>query len=243
MNPLLQTRVRIDHLFRAQFGEDRVLWEVFRRRCTGYFIEVGAYDGVTLSNTYFLEQMGWCGVLVEPIMPLCQRAAQSRSRSRIIHAACSKQGSSGSAKFTITENVPVLSFLSADPQHVERCIREGAKLVETQVPLVTLDNVLLYERREGLAERKPWLPNVGWRIDLVSIDTEGCELDVLDGFSLERFKPRVLVIENDRPSGQSIEAYLADRGYRKFHRQKINDFYVRRDIPPNELNLNVPSAT
>jgi FkbM family methyltransferase len=242
MNPLFQTRVRIDHLFRAQFGEDRVLWEVFRHQCSGFFIEVGAYDGMTLSNTFFLEQMGWHGILIEPILALCHKAAQSRPRSRIIHAACSKRGSSGTAKFTITENVPVLSFLNADAEHVERCKREGAKLVETQVPVVTLDHVLMHERREAPAELKPWASNSGWRIDLVSIDTEGCELDVLDGFSLERFKPRVLVIENDRPSGQSIEAYLADRGYRKFHRQKINDFYVRRDISSDELNLNIPGT-
>ena len=93
------TTLSVDHLYKAQFGEDRVLWQVFRRRPTGYFIEVGAYDGVTLSNTYFLEQMGWCGLLVEPILPLCQKAAQARSRSRVVQAACSKRGSSGTAKF------------------------------------------------------------------------------------------------------------------------------------------------
>jgi hypothetical protein len=81
------------------------------------------------------------------------------------------------------------------------------------------------------------VPNVGWRIDLVSIDTEGCELDVLDGFDLDRFKPRILVIENDRPSGTAIELYLLDRGYRKFHRVKINDFYVRTDDPADDLTL------
>ena len=69
---LTTVTISVDHLYKAQFGEDRILWQVFRRRPSGYFIEVGAYDGVTLSNTYFLEQMGWCGLLVEPILPLCQ---------------------------------------------------------------------------------------------------------------------------------------------------------------------------
>ncbi len=64
---------------------------------------------------------------------------------------------------------------------------------------------------------------------------EGGELDVLDGFSLERFKPRVLIMENDRPAGAAIEPYLSERGYRKVHRQTINDFYVREDAP--DLNL------
>ena len=33
----------------------------------GYFIEIGGFDGVTLSNTYLLEQQGWSGLLVEPL--------------------------------------------------------------------------------------------------------------------------------------------------------------------------------
>ena len=231
------TTLNIESLYKAQFGEDRILWQVFRRRRCGYFIEVGAYDGVTLSNTYFLEQLGWCGLLVEPIYPLCQKAAAARPRSRVVHAACSKRGSRGTARFTVTQNVPVLSFLQADQDHIDRCIREGAQLVEIDVPLATLDDILMHERKNPGSCGSPWVPNVGWRIDLLSIDTEGCELDVLDGFALERFKPRVLVIENDRPAGKTIEPYLQDRGYRKFHREKINDFYVRANDPADDLTL------
>ena len=230
------TSVCIDHLFKAQFGEDRILWQVFRRRRQGYFIEVGAYDGVTLSNTYFLEQMGWHGLIVEPILPLCQKAAAARPRSRVIHGACSQRGAGKTAKFTVAQNVPVLSFLHADQDHMDRCRREGAELIEIDVPLLTLDDILLYERQVA-RPGGPWIPHVGWQIDLVSIDTEGSELDVLDGFDLDRFKPRVLIIENDRPAGAAIEPHLTNRGYRKFHRQKINDFYVRTDDPVDDLTL------
>ncbi len=226
----------MDGLFRSQFGEDRILWQVFRQRSHGYFIEVGAYDGITLSNTYFLEQMGWSGLLVEPILPLCEKAAASRPRSRVVQAAVAGPGHQGTATFTITKNVPVLSFLRADPEHVERCRREGAEFVEIEVPVVTLDDLLLHERKEPVPGG-PWVPNVGWRVDLVSIDVEGGEQEVLEGFSLERFKPRVLLIENDRPCGAGIEPYLGRRGYRKFHRRIINDFYVRTDDPCTDLQL------
>jgi len=222
---------------RAQFGEDRVLWQVLREKRDGFFIEIGAYDGVHLSNTWFLEQMGWRGILVEPIYELCQSAAKNRPRSRIVHAACSHRDAPPTAKFTVANNVPVLSFLTADDEHRERCVREGAELIEIEVPVVTVDTILLHERKAKSPLGSAWIPNHGWQIDLVSIDTEGCELDVLDGFDLDRFKPTVLVIENDRPSGQAIEPYLADRGYRKFHRQVINDFFVREDIPQGQLQL------
>lgn len=232
------TSVCIDHLYKAQFGEDRVLWEVFRHRRSGYFIEVGAYDGVTLSNTFFLEQMGWRGLLIEAMRPMCERAAAARPRSRVVHAAVGKRGSSGTTKFTVAENVPVLSFMQADAEHVERCKREGARLVEVEVPLRCLDDILRSER-EGTSDGEgPWHAKHGWGIDVVSIDVEGGELDVLDGFSLERFKPRVLIMENDRPAGAAIEPYLNGRGYRKFHRQKINDFYVREESAMGELWTN-----
>ncbi len=237
------TSISIEHLLRAQFGEDRVLWNLFRGCTSGYFVEVGAYDGVTLSNTYFLEQMGWHGLLIEPIPELCQRAAAVRPRSRVIHGACSQRGSKGTATFTVAQNVPVLSFLRSDQEHVDRCIREGANLVEIEVPLLTLDGVLLSERRNPSPHGGPWSPKSGWSVDLVSIDTEGCELDVLDGFTLERFRPRVLVIENDRPAGATIEPYLAQRGYRKIHRQKINDFFIRDDDRRDALDVDSLGAS
>ena len=49
----------------------------------------------------------------------------------------------------------------------------------------------------------------------------------------------MLVVENDKPSGEGVEPYLRDRGYRKFHRQKINDFYVRHDLPNDDLQLEI----
>jgi len=227
----------VDHLYKAQFGEDRILWQVFRRRPQGYFIEVGAFDGVTLSNTYFLEQMGWSGVLLEPIPALAQKADQARSRSRTICAAASKKGSKGTATFTVAQNVPVLSFLKADQAHVERCKREGAQLIEIDVTLTTVDDVLQHDRDHAPPGQGPWQEDTGWSIDVVSIDTEGSELDVLDGFDLDQYKPKVLVMENDRTSGDEIEPYLTQRGYRKFHRQKINDFYARVDAVEADLLL------
>ena len=131
----------------------------------------------------------------------------------------------------------MLSFLTADKDHVARCKREGAELVEIEVPVVTVDELLCPERENPSAVGSPWIPRVGWRIDLVSIDVEGGEMDVLDGFDLDRFRPRILLIENDRPSAQEIEPYLCERGYRKFHHQKTKDFYVRVDDPADDLVL------
>lgn len=239
--------------FHAQFGEDRVLWNLFRQRNHGYFVEVGAYDGRSLSNTCFLESIGWKGMLVEPIAPLARLAAQSRPGSLVFAAACGARDEPKPVTFTIANNVPVLSFLEADEEHVERCKREGAELVEIKVTVRSLDSLLRSARERqmktmhanpagaaagGAAQHVgPWKPGYGWMIDVVSIDTEGAELAVLDGFDLDRFRPRILILENDRPAGAAIEPYLDRRGYRRFHRQVINDFYIRKDDPAHDLDF------
>jgi len=137
----------------------------------------------------------------------------------------------------VAKNVPVLSYLNADKEHIDRCVREGAELVEIEVPVATLDEILLDTRRSPSPHGNAWVDNHGWQIDLVSIDVEGGEMDVLAGFDLKRFKPRVLIMENDRSTGGDIQPYLAGQGYRKFHRQKINDFYVRDACDHDDLRL------
>jgi hypothetical protein len=62
--------------FSAQFGEDILLWDIFRGQNDGFFIEVGAYDGVELSVSYIFEALGWRGLLVEALPD--QRVLPSR---------------------------------------------------------------------------------------------------------------------------------------------------------------------
>ena len=52
--------------FQSQWCEDILLYNLFKKKPTGFYIEIGAFDGVRLSNTYFFECIGWTGLLVEP---------------------------------------------------------------------------------------------------------------------------------------------------------------------------------
>ncbi|MCW3018515.1 MAG: Methyltransferase FkbM, partial [Solirubrobacterales bacterium] len=56
----------------AQFGEDRILAEIFGARADGCCVEVGANDGRTGSASYLFEKRGWQCLLVEPIPALAQ---------------------------------------------------------------------------------------------------------------------------------------------------------------------------
>ena len=49
----------------SQAGQDAWVFDIFNFKRNGFFVDIGAYDGVHLSNSYFLEQMGWKGICVE----------------------------------------------------------------------------------------------------------------------------------------------------------------------------------
>ena len=52
----------------SQFKQDQFLNEVlFNNKKNGFFIDIGAHDGVTISNTLFFEkQNDWKGICIEP---------------------------------------------------------------------------------------------------------------------------------------------------------------------------------
>jgi len=51
--------------FYSQNGEDFLLWSLFKGRKSGFYIDIGAFDGIHLSNSYYFEKNGWDGVCVE----------------------------------------------------------------------------------------------------------------------------------------------------------------------------------
>ena len=70
---------------------------------------------------------------------------------------------------------------------------------------------------------------VGKPIDFISIDVEGHELEMLKGFSLDRWRPRILIIEDNASLGEgSVTDHIQARGYVRFRRTGVNDWYAHR---------------
>lgn len=109
----------------------------------------------------------------------------------------------------------MLSFLNTDEKHRQRLASEGAVVTQMTVPLTTLDDLL--------AEHSG-------PIDFASIDVEGGEMDLLDGFNLDRFRPRIVMVEeNLAPNNSPMDARMARDGYVMVGRLVPNSFYVRGD--------------
>jgi len=205
----------VPHRFTAQEGEDILIYDFFKNDKPGFFVEAGAYDGVTFSNTYLLESLGWRGLLVETHPEMAGKCKANRTNSVVVHAALGPAGCSGEVEFTCADD-PVggaaLSFLEADKSHIERCLREECMLRKVRVPIRTLDSLL-----ESLSQR----------VQPHSLDVEGFELEVLKGFDLDRFKPKLIIIElHGDERDERVAAHLAEQGYFAVAEKGCNRFYV-----------------
>jgi FkbM family methyltransferase len=190
--------------------EKELVWEFFDQKRDGVFVEVGANDPVTGSQTWLLEQNGWQGVLVEPQASLCEKLRSARLRSRVFQVACSCPGSEGEADLILTEYDGNATLKPQRDSHGINYV--GAE----RVRITTLDSVL---QAAGVA-----------RIDFVSLDVEGHEIEVMHGFNFEKYKPSLILIE-DGVRDLAKHRFLKRRGYKLVKRTTLNNWYVPKEHP------------
>lgn len=166
----------------------------------GYYVDIGAHDGITGSATKYFEELGWDGVCVEPLPAVFEQLKKNRT-CKIENCAIWK--SEGHTDFMEIEGYSeMLSGIveSYDPRHVSRINRElehfGGK--QTLIRVRT-------RRFEDVVDR-----NV---IDFMSLDTEGSELQILETIDFEKFDIRVISVENNFMD-PAFETFFVQRGYR-----------------------------
>ncbi len=197
----------------AQFAEDRILAAIFGERADGCCVEVGANDGRTGSASYLFEKRGWDCLLVEPIPSLAQEIRKHRA-CRVVN--CAASSSAGEARFFVAEGAEAVSGLGLTPERMEWIRRAGGTIKETTVPTATLDSLL---EEAGFTE-----------LEFVTIDVEGHELEVLEGFDLSRYRPRIVIIEDNSTAGnERVARHMTDHGYVHFSRTGVNEWYARAD--------------
>lgn len=203
--------------FRSQFGEDLLLYDAFDGKTDGFFIEVGAFDGYNYSVTYALEAMGWKGLLIEAIPPRAEECKARRKNSRVVNAALSRRGSTGTAAFTVTQDQygGMLSYLNTTAQHVQDTSHAARSTVE--VPVTSMDELLKDHSGE---------------IDVASIDVEGGEVPLLQGFDLHKHRPKLLLLEdNSRGADPALAQYMGTQPYTFTGWLEVNSVWVRADLP------------
>lgn len=130
----------------AQFGDDWTLLPTLLQLRRRRFVEIGAYRGISLSNTFMLERcFNWTGVLIEA-NPKNYAVLQTagRSRSRLVHSAvCDGDGSTGSTVPMTVDGMAVAGQLGAMSQRYIHIQRKGDNISDVvHVPCRSLQSIL-----------------------------------------------------------------------------------------------------
>lgn len=168
----------------------------------GIFVEVGANDGLSQSNTWFLEYyQGWTGLLIEPVPSLANMAQRFR-RSPVAAVALGGWDSDGQV-LRLAENDLITS-----------AVRWSGTDREIEVPVRSLSSLL---DEYGLGQ-----------VDFFSLDVEGFEKQVLDGIDFQRHRPDYILVETE--SIDDVRARL-DTDYRFIDALSVHDYLFRVRSP------------
>jgi FkbM family methyltransferase len=169
----------------------------------GVFVEAGAHDGLTQSNTALLEfSRGWCGLLVEPIPGLARRCRTNRPGSVVEQAALvAADFPDERIRMTYCNRSSIVEggrgSPAADEDWLERCRRlpdqSDLEPYSVLVPARTLSSLL---DEHGMRH-----------VDFLSLDLEGYEASALRGLDLARHRPTLVLVEISRDR-EAIEEAL-----------------------------------
>jgi FkbM family methyltransferase len=179
----------------------------------GFFVELGANDGISQSNTKHLEMFhGWRGVLIEPYPGNFQKLSKTRSRSTyFVNAACVSFGFQKSEMELTYSNLMTTPMEgSSDVEDRTSHAQSGQKFLKGDEKVSTFSAAA---RTLNSILDDAGAPSA---IDLLSLDVEGGELEVLSGVDHSKYRFNWILVESR--SKEKISDFLEKLGY-EFHSQ------------------------
>jgi FkbM family methyltransferase len=217
LQPSCQVK-NLDTLFEIFFGQ----------RDHGTFVEVGANDGISCSNTWGLSERGWRGYMVEPIPSFARECRENHKGHPAVsvHETAIGNREGVEIKFNIAGMLTTANTrLKAEYKTIDwskNLVTEETKIVVSQ----SLDTFLVDNGVEA-------------GFDLLVVDVEGFEKEVFSGFSLQTWLPKMLIVEladthpnlnSTRTSDAKLGLEIAQSGYLTVYKDWINTVFVRRDV-------------
>jgi FkbM family methyltransferase len=164
----------------AQEGEDMVLKRIFNNQLEGFYVDVGAHHPVRFSNTYGLYKLGWKGINIEPNPDSFNLFKQYRLRD--INLNCGVAKKNGSLEYYMFDEPALNTFDNGILR--DRIQSTDYKLMNTvDIEVVTLASLL-----------NKHLPD-NMKVDYLTVDVEGLDLEVLQSNDWVKFRPKWVLVE------------------------------------------------
>ncbi len=200
----------------SQCKEDIILDELTGHKRRGFYIDVGAYDPYRFSNTMRFYLRGWRGINIEPDTERWSRFSQMRKRDINLNIGIAKK--KGSLTYYRIDPPTLSTF---EHRQAQAYIKQGFSILET----VNVDVLPLRDVLQKYAK--------GTKVDFMSIDVEGLEMQVLESNDWNKYKPLYICVESadysktkEGKSGyKRIGTFLQKVGYKKVFDNGLNSFY------------------
>lgn len=205
-------------MFYSQYKQDKYLEEnVFKGYKNGFFVDVGAHDGITINNTlYFEKHNNWTGINIEPIKSVYDKLVINRPNNiNLNYAICNSEGVCDFICNTgYTEMISGLKH-TFDSRHMNRLQTEN-RMKGSTTQLIKVDT----KKLETLFD-----DNKVTHINYLSIDVEGAEFEVIKSINFNKVFIDVIEFENNyNDVSIPIIKYLEDNNYITIH--KSNDIFM-----------------
>ena len=200
----------------GQYETDKYIDKLFNFKTSGYFVDIGAFDGVSGSNTYFFESRGWDGVCIEPIPSAYEKMVLSRS-CECVQGVISDMDTEH-LDFVCVEGEP--SMLSGIPDYFDS---KHEKRIDDEIV------------RDGGARKNITVKNYKFndiikqtRIDFLDIDTEGSESSIVMSIDFDKYDIGLIVVENNFRDLMIHSCVTHSGRFRYIGSLGVNDFYVNK---------------
>jgi len=205
----------------SQKGQDKYLNEyLFKNKINGIFVEVGAHDGISFSNTYFFEKhLNWRGLCIEPNPNIFNKL--KNNRKCVCEQICIST-SNEEMPFLLCSGY-ILEMYSGllnnyNPKHLDRINQEMQQFGGDQVVIfVKCSTLQAVFDKYGLSH-----------INLLSIDIEGAEEEAIRSIDFKKVTIDVILVENNF-NESIVNDYLSTQNYEWIERIGKDDIYIRRE--------------
>jgi FkbM family methyltransferase len=197
---------------KAQLFQDLFVIDALRYLRNGYYVEFGALDGITSSNTFMLEkEFGWNGILVEPSKHQYEKLKINRPKNSIDNR-CVYRSSGDFVEFGESQSLGLSALTEYTTLDANNTSFQNYSAIET---ISLFDLLALYA-----APR---------RINFLSMDTEGGEYEILRDFNFKYYEIDIIVVEHNYKIYRNyIYELLTKEGYVRVHSKlsRIDDWYI-----------------
>ena len=200
----------------SQAGQDKRIKDAFfRNRKDGFFLEIGAFDGVTGSNCLHFEKfMGWDGVAAEPSRTQYKFLEKNR-RCKTVNKAVGFSGDN--VEFVeVVEGPAMLSGVNSEDFAMTKTFLDNDDASRTITYNVETVSVM-----EMVGDRS--------LVDFMSLDIEGAEMKVLESIDFDRVQMRVIAVENSDIGSPIFRTFFDGIGYRYFDTIGHDEIYYHPD--------------